>query len=109
MNEELIPSNSDCIVCVRVGKVPRENIYEMARKYWRLKGERASKATHVLAVIDGIVDSVFVNCKWRLTDNPEMEGRWEFTGEQVADSPYIGKSVKSYYGRTTNPVRYINM
>ena len=109
MNEELIPNNRDCIVCVRVGKVLRENIYEMARKYWRLKGERASKATHVLAVIDGIVDSVFVNCKWRLTDNPEMEGRWEFTGEQIADSPYIGKSVKSYYGRTMNPVRYINM
>ena len=29
MNEELIPNDSDCIVCVRVGKVQRENIYEM--------------------------------------------------------------------------------
>ena len=33
----------------------------------------------------------------------------EIVVTKIEDSPYIGKSVKSYYGRTTNPVRYINM
>ena len=32
-NTELFPKNNDRIVCVKVGKVIRENLYEMARKY----------------------------------------------------------------------------
>lgn len=38
---ELIPKDNDRIVCVKVGKVVRENLYEMARKYWVMKLERA--------------------------------------------------------------------
>ncbi|MEE1004463.1 MAG: hypothetical protein UH685_03895 [Bacteroidaceae bacterium] len=40
----------DHIVCVKVGKVKRENLYEMTRKYWVMNLERASRATHVCAV-----------------------------------------------------------
>ena len=32
MIEELIPQENDRIVCVKVGKVTRENLYEMTRK-----------------------------------------------------------------------------
>ncbi len=46
-NIELIPHPEDRIVCVKVGKVLRENFYEMALKYWVMKLERASKSTHV--------------------------------------------------------------
>ena len=53
---ELIPKEGDRIICVKIGKVMRENLYEMTRKYWVMKLERASKATHVLAIIDGIVE-----------------------------------------------------
>jgi len=39
----LIPKANDRIVCVKVGKVERENLYEMTRKYWVMKLERASR------------------------------------------------------------------
>lgn len=40
----------DHIVCVKAGKVRRENLYEMTRKYWVMNLERAPRATHVCAV-----------------------------------------------------------
>lgn len=109
MEEELVPQSGDILLCVKVGKIKREDIYEMARKYWVVDGNRANQATHVLAIIDGIVDSVFINCHWKLTDNPQYAGRWEFHGTLCTDSPYIGKSVKAFYGRSSNPVKYINL
>ena len=56
---EIRPLETDKIICVKVGKVARENLYEMARKYWVMKLERAEKATHVLAIINGIIFSKF--------------------------------------------------
>ena len=47
---EIRPLETDKIICVKVGKVARENLYEMTRKYWVMKLERAEKATHVLAI-----------------------------------------------------------
>ena len=52
---EIRPLETDKIICVKVGKVARENLYEMTRKYWVMKLERAEKATHVLAIINGTV------------------------------------------------------
>lgn len=34
--EVLNPRKEDHIVCVKVGKIKRENLYEMARKYWKV-------------------------------------------------------------------------
>ena len=51
-NYSLLPKENDRLLCVKVGKVKRENLYEMARKYWKVRLEKASLATHVLAVID---------------------------------------------------------
>ena len=96
-------------MCVKVGKVKRENLYEMTRKYWKATLSRASKATHVLAVADGVVKTVYLPEKWKITDNPKHAGRCEFVGEEDSQSEYIGKSVKEYYGRSANPVKYINM
>lgn len=107
MAEELQPKPTDCIVCVKVGKVQRENLYEMARKYWVMKLERAEKATHVLAIIDGIVEAVYRPQVWMLSD--EREGRCMFEGKEDLQSEYIGKSVAGYYGKSQNPVKYINM
>ena len=58
--EELNPNGIDKILCVKVGKYQRENFYEMARKYWKVSLSRVSKATHVLAVTDGIVKAVYI-------------------------------------------------
>ena len=109
MASELRPDPNDRILCVKVGKYVRENLYEMTRKYWVVKLEKAEHATHVCAVINGIVKAVYIPQEWKYTDNPHHKGRCEFTGIEDFGSEYIGKDVRSYYGRSTNPVRYINM
>ena len=40
-NKELVPNPEDLIMCVKVGKVKRENLYEMTRKYWKVDITRA--------------------------------------------------------------------
>ena len=109
MEQELQPNVLDRILCVKVGKVIRENLYEMARKYWKVKLEKASMATHVLAVVNGIVEAVYIPQEWKYSEHSGYEDRCEFTGIEDKNSKYIGKSVKSYYGRSTNPVKYINL
>lgn len=64
MNNDLIPQGNDRIVCVKVGKVMRENLYEMTRKYWKVKLEKVSQSTHVLAVVDG-VEAVYIPQGWK--------------------------------------------
>ena len=39
----------------------------------------------------------------------QYEGRCEFVGKDDAKSEYLGKSVVGYYGRSQNPIKYINM
>lgn len=103
----LEPHPQDRIVCVKVGKVKRENLYEMTRKYWKVKLERASKATHVLAIIDGVVKAVYIPHEWKYTTDAGHLGRCEFVGEEDVNSDYIGKSVVYFYGFSANPVKYI--
>jgi hypothetical protein len=104
---EIRPLETDKIICVKVGKVARENLYEMARKYWVMKLERAEKATHVLAIINGIVEAVYIPTEWKYSE--ERIGRCEFIGYEEYDSDYIGKNVNRFYGKSQNPVKYINM
>ena len=66
MNVELLPKDTDKIICVKVGKIKRENLYEMTRKYWAVNMKRASKATHVLSIVDGIVEAVYIPKEWNL-------------------------------------------
>ena len=109
MFQDLIPNDSDRIICVKVGKVLRENLYEMTRKYWVMKLERAEKATHVLAIVDGIVKAVYIPEKWYYSKVRGREHRLEFEGKEEPTSDYIGKNVKGFYGRSSNPITYINM
>ena len=39
--KELIPNPEDRIICVKVGKVKRENLYEMTHKYCVMNLERS--------------------------------------------------------------------
>ena len=110
MATELIPKPNDRILCVKVGKIKRENLYEMTRKYWKVDLNRAKRVTHVLAIVDGIVEAVYIPKSWMYTDNPTYEGRCEFTGTEDTTSDYIGKDVRGFYKQgSSNPVRYINM
>lgn len=106
---DLIPNTNDRIVCVKVGKVERENLYEMTRKYWVMKLERAYKATHVLAIVDGYVKAVYIPERWFLSKDYGKEHRIEFIGKEDSTSEYIGKYVQNYYGHSANPVKYINL
>ena len=109
MTNELVPESNDRIVCVKVGKVQRENLYEMTRKYWVMSLERASKATHVLAIVYGVVSTVYIPERWFYSKDKGKENRLEFVGKEDPRSAYVGKSVVGYYGHSQNPVKYINM
>ncbi len=106
MATTLIPKSADRILCVKIGKVKRENLYEMTRKYWKVRLEKASLATHVLAVVDGVVEAAYIPHEWKLSE--ERTGRCEFVGTEDVCSEYIGKDVKGFYGHSANPVKYIN-
>ena len=58
MNTVLHPNALDKIICVKVGKIKRESLYEMTRKYWAVNINRASKATHVLSIVNEIVEEI---------------------------------------------------
>ena len=106
--ETLVPQEGDRIMCIKVGKVLRENLYEMTRKHWKVRYERASQATHVLAVIGGIVQAVYIPQVWKRSTGSRA-GRCEFEGVEDVNSKYIGKSVVAFYGKSQNPIGYINM
>ena len=109
MQNDLVPLATDKILCVKVGKIKRENLYEMTRKYWKIRLDRASKATHVLAIVNSEVVAVYIPEKWQYTDNSAYLGRVEFTGVEDKSSEYIGKNVKNFFGRSPSPTLYINM
>ncbi len=108
-NKELVPNSEHRIMCVKVGKVKRENLYEMTRKYWKVDINRARRATHVLAIVNGIVEEVYNPVDWKYTEDLKHLGRCEFLGIEDEHTTYIGKDVSVFYGKSQNPVKYINM
>lgn len=109
VTNELRPNPEDRIICEKVGKVKRENLYEMTRKYWKVDINRVRKATHVLAIVNGIVEEVYNPVDWKYTEDPKHIGRCEFLGVEDEHTTYIGKDVTTFYGKSQNPVKYINM
>lgn len=118
--QDLILHTGDRIMCININKTykpgidyygVRENIYEATRKYWRLNENRARNATVVLSVYHGIVRAAFKPIEWRKSDVKfETGARWEFTGVEIPDSPYLNKSIKYNIKKgNQNPIFYINM
>ena len=109
------PNPKDRIIFINIRQTyksgERENLYEATRKYWRLNGKRAEKATHVLAIVNGIVLAVFKPRIWYVTDDTRYKrtGRWVFEGVEVPNSPYIGKSMRNLLAPSQNPIQYYNM
>lgn len=110
--------NGDKVLCVKIDNTlnnkdvkhleRRENIYECTRKYWHVNKERAEKADYVMGIANGIVQVVYIPRKWILTANPRFAGRYEFEGEEVKDSSYIGMNVAQLV-KGQSPIRYFNM
>ena len=71
--------------------------------------KRAKKAIHVLAIVKGIVEEVYNPVDRKHTEDPKHIGRSEFLGVEDEHTTYIGKDVSAFYGRSQNPVKYINM
>jgi len=59
--------------------------------------------------VDGLVKAVYAPLKWYPTQNTQYLGRYEFDGIEDTGSVYIGKSVKALYGKSQNPIKYINL
>ncbi|MBR1726438.1 MAG: hypothetical protein IJ724_07305 [Muribaculaceae bacterium] len=109
------PKPDDRIIFINICQTyktgERGSIYEATRKFWRLNGKRAEKATHVLAIVEGIVVGVFKPKIWYVTKDTRYKrtGRWEFEGDEVTDSPYIGKCMRNLLKPSQNPIQYYNM
>ena len=71
--------------------------------------KRAKKATHVLAIVNSIVEEVNNLVDRKHTEDPKHIGRSEFLGVEDEHTTYIGKDVSAFYGKSQNPVKYINM
>ena len=71
--------------------------------------KRAKKATHVLAIVNGIVEEVYNPVDRKHTEDPKHIGRSDFLGVEDEHTTYIGKDVSAFYGKSQNPVKYINM
>lgn len=105
---------NDHILCVNITRTyqsgQREDIYDCARHYWRLKLSRAEQANLVLAIAHGIVVGVFHPIQWYPSTNRQYAGRYEFDGNEVKESPYYNKCVWNVISRKTqNPISYINL
>ena len=109
--KEIEPCPQDRIICININKTfvnnERADIYDATRHYWKLDINRARRATHVLAIYRGIVRAVFRPQKWYPSEI--YDKRIEFEGEQLADSPYLNKSIKNTVNCGQNPINYINL
>lgn len=113
INQYINIDPNDRIVCVNISstydKNERENDYDRARHYWKVSLDKANKANLVLATVHGIVKAVFKPIRWYLTDSTIYPGTYEFEGEQIFDSPYIGKCVWNVVNKYTVTFSYINI
>ncbi len=90
----------------------RPSLYDATRKYWRISKNRINSIKYVLGVYKGIVRSVYEPTQWFETNvdekgNPYKHTRYYFEGKEIADSPYLNKSVEDFPFGTGQAVRYI--
>ncbi len=89
------------------GKGDRADLYDCVRHYWKAKKENAERADYVFGVVRCKVVGVFRPTRWYYTESGKYEGRLEFDGEEIEDSPYIGMDLSDYFHKVQTPVRYI--
>lgn len=118
--QPLVPLGKDRLLAVKLNRTyspkenaedvyKRENMYEKARKYWKLNVNKAQSADYVLAVYEGVVRAVFKPQRWYEVKEPRLFSgtRYAFDGVEVFDSPYLNMDVSEYI-KGQSPVRYIN-
>ena len=80
----------------------RENLKECTVKYWAVKEEKASAATHILGCYQGKVIEVVKISKVRLASPDEYPGRKVFDGSEERESPYIGLDLHEVFNSLAN-------
>ena len=100
------------VIAVKIDRAISEgkDVYEAARKAWKLSLSRANQTSYLLAVHRGIIEGIF-EAKWKPSN--EGSGRIEFEGKpacQEIQDHYLWKRLPEYYYRkgARNPVRYLS-
>ena len=106
-----------CVV-VRVNRQYREGmtseeLYEIARGYWRVDAEKASRAKFAIVVANGIVRDVFAIKSWEGVEGNEFSKRKRFVGSLASVEErknFLGGSVKELFRQgDQNPIRYFGV
>lgn len=88
----------------------RENLYECTRKYWRIAGEKANAATHILGCYRGKVIEVICITAFHVEHSEEFTERKIFEGIEQPDSPYMNMDLHEIFNTLANfRVKYWNM
>ena len=100
------------VIAVKIDRAISEgkDVYEAARKAWKLSLNRANQTSYLLAVQCGVITGVFIG-EWGPSD--EGTGRLEFVGKEASQEVqdhYLWKRLPEYYYRkdARNPVRYLS-
>ncbi|MBP3716627.1 MAG: hypothetical protein IKP81_10235 [Paludibacteraceae bacterium] len=119
MNEYINPSKEESIIFVNIKKsynctdkssiYYRPSTYEATRKYWRMSIERAKKASLLIGHVDGIVKEVIKPSNCSKSKEPGLTNRVVFEGEELNNSPYLGKLITNIVTIGQNPVNYYNI
>lgn len=100
------------VIAVKIDRAISEgkDIYEAARKAWKLSLGRAKQTSYLLAVHRGIIEGIFEG-EWKPSN--EGSGRIEFEGKpacQEVQDHYLGKRLPETCNLkgAQNPARYIS-
>lgn len=83
-----------------------EDVYEAGRNWWRLDKSRAEQAELAIISVQGIIQGVFTDLKWRKAQDSNRIG---FTGTEAKKSirdKYIGKRIPENMLKAQNPTVY---
>ena len=83
-----------------------EDVYEAGRNWWRLDKNRAEQAELAIISVQGIIQGVFSNLKWRKANDSNRIG---FSGEEANKNirdKYIGKRIPLKMLKAQNPTVY---
>ena len=103
----------DLIMLIKVGQsalkaTDADELYELARKWWKASPVQARRARRVLAVADNTVIAAYEPERWEVSTHPDTAGRIAFHGHEAPESSsLVGLSVAHLYPKgASNPVRY---
>lgn len=120
LHHEILSSELENVHClvVRVNRQYREGmtseeVYEIARGYWRVNEERALRARFAIVVANGVVREVFDITNWEGVEGNEFSSRKRFVGRVACEEirkKFLRGSVKNLFKQGDQyPIRYFGV